>query len=115
MTYIAAFERSNRATWREDIEIRDADTGDLIDLTDALVTMTISDNRGCEVLTASTDDGDVTVISLGVVEFLFTADRMDDLDIGRHLIGVRVQLEDDGDIEQLMWGSVNIYEGIDRQ
>lgn len=115
MTYLAAFRQSNRATWRDIIEISDSETGDLVDLTDARITMTIRDQNGGQRLKASTDDGSINVIELGRAEFSFSKDQMGGLCAGSYSIGARVQRETDGDVEQLLEGSVYIYEGVDRQ
>jgi len=115
MAYIAALRQSNRATWRDIIEISDSETGDLIDLTDARITMTIRDQNGGQRLTASTDEGSINVIELGRAEFSFTKDQMGGLRTGSYSIGARVQREPDGDVEQLLEGSVYIFEGVDRQ
>ncbi len=114
MAYIAALRQSNRATWRDILEISDADTGDLIDLTGARITMTLCGERG-DTLKASTDDGSINVIDLGKAEFVFTKDQMGGLCAGSYSIGARVQRETGGDVEQLLEGSVYIYEGVDRQ
>ena len=114
MAYIAALRQSNRATWRDIIEITDSETGDLIDLTGARITMTLCGERGNK-LTASTDDGSINVIELGKAEFVFTKEEMASLCAGSYSIGARVQRETDGDVEQLLEGSVYIYEGVDRQ
>lgn len=114
MAYIAALRQSNRATWRDILEISDADTGDLIDLTGARITMTLCGERG-DKLTVSTDDGSINVIDLGKAEFVFTKGQMGGLCAGSYSIGARVQRETDGDVEQLIEGSVYIYEGVDRQ
>lgn len=115
MAYIAALRQSNRATWRDIIEISDSETGEMIDLTDARITMTVRDQNGGQRLTASTDDGSINVMNLGRAEFSFSKDQMSGLCAGSYSIGARVQRETEGDVEQILEGSVYIYEGIDRQ
>lgn len=104
---------SNLATWRELVEVTDAETGELIDLVtdvDAIsVTLRDPDNFSTA-LTASLGDGTVTVIDDGVLEFLFTAGQMDDLCPKTYEVGILVTIDEE--VTQLLLGYVPIVRGL---
>lgn len=101
---------SNRATWRDVIELTDGETGDLIDLTGADLVIEVADDCGRTVLSATTDNGKVTVISTGAAEFVFTRDEMAALCPGTYRLGGTVTIDDE--TEQLFFGTVPVIDGV---
>jgi hypothetical protein len=67
---------SNRATYRETFEVFDDDTDTLFDLTDCTIVFEVrARGDGSPVLSASTDDGNVTIQGTGVFDVLFSRDE----------------------------------------
>lgn len=123
---------SNRADWQEACVLTDGDTGDLIDISLCRITMTLlRSDRGRQLdaydqayygaygqnsdiaLTGSTDTGEITLPDVGTFEWLFPEDRMSALFAGEYKIGVRIS--QDSRTMQLIIGTVDIVEGLDRQ
>lgn len=104
---------SNKATWREIIEVTDGETGEAIDIENDVDVMTVKirdPDTNTELLTASLADGTITVIDDGVAEFLFTADQMSGLTQKTYEIGSLVEI--DGDTEQQFLGFVPVLKGL---
>lgn len=101
---------SNRATWRDVIELTDADTGDAIDLSEADIVVEVADDCGRILLSATTDNGKVTVLTAGSAEFVFTRDEMATLCPGTYRVGGTVTI--DGDTEQVFFGTVPVMDGV---
>lgn len=104
---------SNRADWSEAIVLTDAESGELIDISGCRVTLTVSDENKCARLTASTDDGTITLPDVGTFQWDFPATQMGGLCPGAYSVGVRIS--QDERTAQLVIGSVNVMEGIDTQ
>jgi len=121
---------SNRADWLEACVLTDDDTGELIDISQCRITMTVRHfernpnqyrNDGYAygpvavgaVLTGSTDTGEITLPDVGTFQWLFPETRMAGLRQGEYEIGVRIS--QDGRTVQLIVGTVNVVEGIDNQ
>jgi hypothetical protein len=109
---------SNRATWREAVEVRDVDTRELVDLTDHTINVEVARQwtapwgSGDTVLSASTDDGSVAILGMGVFEFVFPASRMRTLEPGNYDIGAILTFDDE--TAQLLIGSAPILDGVVR-
>lgn len=107
--------RSNRASWSEIVEVRDEDTNELIDLAAYTITLSIAP-QGCwpddPTLTASTTDGTIVILDIGVFKFSFTAAQMNICAPTNFDIGAIVTLADE--TEQLLIGSFPIIGGIVR-
>lgn len=108
---------SNRATWRDTIELTDGETGDPIDLTGASIVLEVADDCGRTVLSATTDNGKVVIVTddsgnpvLGAAEFVFTRDEMTALCPGTYRLGGTVTIDDD--TEQLFFGTVPVIDGV---
>lgn len=104
---------SNAATWRQQFEITDAETGDPIDITTDVDEITVrfrEQSSGTERLSASLTGGEITVIDTGVFEVAFTVDQMDDLDPKTYEVGATVEI--DGDTEQIFLGYLPILQGL---
>jgi hypothetical protein len=109
MSFIANFDQSNTADWTFDISATDADTGDAIDFTGASVSFVVKDENNCQKLTASIDSG-ITQPDANTLEVAFTASQMEALCAGSYKIGCVYSLN--GSINQLLSGTVSIYDGV---
>jgi hypothetical protein len=105
---------SNRETWQQAITLVDADTGELIDISLCSVTMTVRDFKNKQtVLTGSTDSGEITLPEDGTFAWSFTPTQMGALCQAQYEVGVRIAQDDR--VAQLIIGTVEVLEGIDRQ
>jgi hypothetical protein len=107
---------TNRETWDLAFELYDDDVGptEYIDLTSAVVTLTVADDSGCAVLKASSTSNDVITFSnKGVVQVRFTPSQVGALCPRTYQVGIRVALN--GITKELFLGSIAVLEGIDRQ
>jgi hypothetical protein len=117
---------SNRADWQDVIVLTDEDTGDLIDISQCSITLSVArcrpsylnDGYGFAapvgvILTGSTDTGEVTFPDVGTFQFIFTKDRMGALCQGEYQIGIRISQDDR--TMQLFAGTVKVQEGVDMQ
>ena len=118
---------SNRADWIETCKVIDTDTGDPIDLSTCIISMTVlkkvrNPNFYADgfygrvypnsiILTGSTVTGEITVVDLGTFQWNFPAGRMSGLPQGEYEVGVR--FSQGGQIMQLIIGTINVREGID--
>lgn len=114
MAYIVNFDQSNKADWTFDITATDGDPdsptfGNPIDFTGALVTMTVTDEHCWTRLTASIGSGITQPVGT-TIEVLFTAAQMETLWAGSYKYGVVFSLN--GSIEQLLSGTVSVYDGV---
>ena len=102
---------SNRATFRETLEIKD-ESDALVDLTDATIVFTIADkDTGAPALTASVGDG-ITIDSTGVFTVLFAESSMNALWPKTYNVGCTIQADDDEDVVQLIAGTISIVDGV---
>lgn len=101
---------SNRADWSDVIELSDADTGDAIDLSTADIVVEVVDDCGRRVLSATTDNGKVTVTAPGSAQFTFTRDEMTSLCPGTYRVGGTVSIG--GETEQVFFGTVPVVDGV---
>lgn len=109
MAFMTSFDASNKADWIITISATDADTGTDIDFTGAEVLFVVKDANNCQVLSASVGDG-ITLSSSTVLQVQFTPTQMQALCAGSYKIGCVYQLN--GETDQLLVGSVSIYDGI---
>lgn len=101
---------SNRADWSDVIELSDADTGEAIDLSAADIVVEVADDCGRRVLSATTGNGKVVVISAGTAQFSFDRSEMVSLCPGIYRVGGTVTI--DGETEQLFFGAVPVVDGV---
>ena len=104
---------SNRSDWTETVLLEDIESGDVIDLTGCRVTLTVWDESRTTRLTADSDAGSITFPDVGYFTWDFPATTMGGLCAGAYQVGVRISR--DARTVQLIIGSVNVMEGIDRQ
>lgn len=106
-----AFEWTNSADWTVRFQANDNETGDLLDFTDAAISVAVKDRDGCGVLSASIGSG-VTIISAGIFEIKFTEAQMATLCEGSYKIGAVYSLN--GAVNQLFRGTLGIVDGVAR-
>jgi hypothetical protein len=100
---------TNRSTYKEQIEVSDVDTGELVDLTDATIAFEIRDQLSQEAVLSATLAGGIAVISTGIFEVTFTSAQMRGLQAGTYDVGCVVSRDDD---EQLIAGTLPVLDGV---
>ena len=108
----ATFEPvTNREDWTDLVEVRDVDN-ELMDLSSATIVVAVAESD-CDrvVLTASTDNGAVTIQGMGTFEFMFTKEQTRGLQAA-HTYKVGCTIAINGTTRQLWIGSVPILHGI---
>lgn len=109
---------SNRETWREGIELRDADTGDLLNIGAQIdeITVTLSDPSGDDtaLLQATLTGGSVTILGSGIIASLFTLDQVRAICPGEYKFGCFVTFNAayGGDTIQVIKCDVSIIRGL---
>jgi hypothetical protein len=114
---------SNRQSWSDSVELRDTDTGELIDIsaaTQIAVQVAPPSNNEADgygnasfsapLLTATLTNGKVQHVQLGVFAFSFTKEEMRALCGGNY--AVEMTMEKDGETACLFLGTVPIREGV---
>lgn len=112
MDTIAFRTQSNRASWRDSGTVKDVD-GNLVDITGYPIVFQITEKDGTPVMTASTANGKITVISTGVFQWFFTVTDMRGLwDSQTYQIGMTITSPDGSETQQLAVGYLPIVDGI---
>jgi hypothetical protein len=104
---------SNQATWKDTVELRDAETDALIDLKTEVdeITLKLRDpHSGCTVLTLTLTGDDIVVIDDGVFEFTASAATMSGIDPKSYELGCLVTMADE--IHQIILGRQPILKGL---
>jgi hypothetical protein len=104
---LSSTETSNR-DWSYQFEVIDDETGDLVDLTGAVIAIEISDADGRETISATTENGKISIVSTGV----FTMDipySETNICAGTYSIGGYYQLN--GETLDLIDGSIAVRTG----
>ena len=104
---------SNRASWTEAVQLVDNESGDNIEISGCRITLTVRNENRNPVLTASTDDGTITLPQTGTFQWDFSETQMSGLCPGAS--SVRGRISQDDRVVQLLIGNINIMEGIDTQ
>ena len=100
---------TNREDWLFDVmEIVDDDTGELIDLTSALITVGIYSERG-QLLAGSTDDGTITLPDSTSFQILFTRDQITGF---CGTLNVGVTIFNGGLTKSFIVGSITVLQGF---
>lgn len=102
-------QTSNDATWIFTGQIKDASTGELLDLSDLSFVFSVEDQNNCSKLVASTANGKFTILSLGIFRWEFTRDEMRSLCPGTYDTGLT--MSNDTQTTQLSVGSLPIVDG----
>lgn len=104
---------SSKATWRQQFEITDAETGEPIDIeadVDEIAVTFRDPDSLCDVVTTTLTGGDIAVVDDGVFEVLVTADTMDGLSPKTYEVGALIEVDDD--TEQLFLGYLPVLRGL---
>ena len=109
MAFITNFDQSNKADWTFDITATDADTGLAIDFTGASVLFVVKDENNCQKLSATIGSGITQPVGT-TLEVKFTAAQMETLCPGSYKVGCVYSLN--GQINQLLSGTVSVYDGV---
>lgn len=109
MAFTSNFDQSNKADWSFDITATDADTGLDIDFTGASVLFVVKDENNCQKLSASIGSGITQPVGT-TLEVKFTATQMETLCSGSYKVGCVYSLN--GEINQLLIGTVSVYDGV---
>lgn len=109
MAFGVNFSQSNKADWIIDISATDEDTGLDIDFTGALVKFVVTDENNCQKLSATIGSG-ITQPTTGVLQVQFTPAQMETLCAGSYQLGCVFNLN--GETDQLLVGTVSIYDGV---
>lgn len=101
---------SSSADWVSDeIAARDID-GNAVDLDGYLIEIEVRDRYNTLVLSGSTSSGIVTVTD-DLLSWRFPASSMRALQADPHSVYIRLTDNATGDVEQLLVGNVDVYEG----
>lgn len=103
---------SNCATWSESYELSDAETGDLIDLSEVdEITLVVRDQDSkSAVLTLTLTGGDITIVDTGVFQWRAEDTSMESLCAKSYFVGATI--EQDDDTVQLFIGFLPVIDGI---
>lgn len=104
----SAVETSNR-DWTWQFSCTDEETGDAIDFTGATIVIGINDASDIEVISASTDDGKITLVDSGVIQLAIPYSETN-LEAGSYTIGGYYQLNDE--TLDLLSGTITVRKGI---
>lgn len=104
---------SNR-DWKTQFQFTDGDPdspsfGQLLDFTGAFIAIAVEDQDGCQRILATTTNGKITIVSLGIIELMVDDSEMN-LCAGSYSIGGYYQLN--GDTIDLFEGTLALRRGI---
>ncbi len=104
--------RSNRAGWTFTVEVKDQQTGDLIDLSDADITFDVRDKDSDTVKLSATVDNDlITIVDTGHFQVSFTDTNMRTLCAKTYEVGCIIS-NADSEPQQLIVASLPIIDGV---
>jgi hypothetical protein len=103
--------QSNRATFKRQYRLVDSETGDLLDLTDRTIVFEIVRPGDCRaVLSATTDNGKIVIVDLGIFEVTFDRSELTGLCPQTYNLGITVA--DDDETDQAIIGTIPIVGGV---
>ena len=111
MYHVTFPPQSNRASWVFIGQITDLDDQP-IDLTGLPMVFQIRDKNGTPILMASTGNGKITVVDLGIFRWFFTLDDMRTLCADTYQTGMTLQNNDGTQTVQLSVGPLPIVDGV---
>jgi hypothetical protein len=111
MALVLNASRTNTARWQTQMQFSDAETGELIDFTGASILIVVKDEAGNTKIEASTDNGKVSIVSTGVIEFDASLSDMGGLTPGSYPIGGVFWFGSD-DPDQLFVGTLTVIDGV---
>lgn len=103
---------SNKAGWTFIAEVVDDDTDELVDLSEASIVFEVREQDGrSTVLSATSDNGKISIVETGVFQAAFTATEMRTLCRKTYEVGCTIT---NGDEEptQFIIGTVPVLDGI---
>lgn len=103
---------ANNADWKTQFQFTDGGTGDFLDFTGANIEIEVRDNDGCRKIEASTGNGKIAIISIGIFEMTVPASEMKCLCPGSYQIGGVYALN--GETISLFTGSLSVINGVAR-
>jgi hypothetical protein len=102
--------QSRDASWAFIGQITDLDNNP-IDLTGLTLVFTICDKRGCVRLSASTNDGSITILDVGVFRWFFTLQQMQTLRNETYQTGMTAKTADGTQTVQFFVGPLPVITG----
>jgi hypothetical protein len=119
--FIANFQAITTASdWNDAVQITDSETGEPVDLTGCTIVISVARRRKSSgnwwwgnrpLLTATTDDGTVSIVDLGIFAFTFpVATRSGVLAPGVYEVGATISQS--GEVIQLLLGTISVLDGI---
>ncbi len=100
---------TNRQSWTDQCEVRDEDDV-LINLDDAVIVFEVQDDDGTSILSATTDNGKITIDGDGVFSFSFTLDEVRTLCAPKtYNVGCTIELN--GNTEPYIRGTIAVLDG----
>lgn len=109
--YLISFPAQSRdASWAFVGKITDLND-DPIDLTGIGLKFAITDKRGCLRMTASTDDGSITILDLGVFRWFFNLQQMQSLRCETYQTGMTMTTADQTQTVQVFRGPLPVVSG----
>jgi hypothetical protein len=111
MYHVTFPQRSNRASWAFTGLITDLDDNP-IDLSACSLVFQVGDRHERSQLTASTANGKITIVALGIFRVFFTLAEMKGLCTGTYQTGLTVTNDDGTQTEQLTVGPLPIIDGV---
>lgn len=111
--YIGALNPvSNRAGFSMAVEVLDEDTDDAVSLTDCTIVFEIYDTLSQTTkLSATTDNGKISIVDTGVFQIAFTATDMRTLDPQTYQVGCTIE-NDDSEPQQFIIGTLPVLSGV---
>jgi hypothetical protein len=101
---------TNNADWKTQFQFTDADSGELIDFTGAMIEIEVKDFDGSQKIEATTDNGKIVIQSTGIFELDIPASEMANLRPGSYKIGGRYVLS--GETVSLFTGTISVIDGV---
>jgi len=92
------------------IEMKDSETGQLLDLTGATFDFALQRDDKTPLLTGSTASGNITVPATGVVHIQFLESALNDLEVGTYTAGLTMHR--DGFSQTLVLGTIPVLYGV---
>jgi hypothetical protein len=104
--------RSNKAGWSLVVEVLDDDTDEAVDISDCTIVFELRDPRMITTaLSATTDNGKITIGATGFFTVAFTGDDMKTLIAETYEVGCTIT-NNDSEPQQLIIGTVPILDGV---
>ena len=102
---------SNKTGWLADFELDDADAGGPVDVTGASIVIEVREpHTGWIALSATTANGQITIIDTGVFEVNVPAGETQRLRAGTYQVGATITLN--GESRQLIIGTLPVMDGV---